>query len=502
MGLRSLLFDRPEALEPLAAAWDAMPARRGTQADFYDSYAWLRSWCEAVGPDAAAAVRVPAVLDGDKPIALLPLIARGSKKWQWPGQGFRLRYRPVINRPEPVEPVIGMLVEELAAAGARELTLSNLPSRDPCVGALIGALHKTGYLVAHREGSSECLAQVERDWGTHRKRFGRYDRTVRSKANKIKGLGSVAVRAYRAGGAPIADGFEIYADLHAKSWKGTLTGRTRTLRRELLTRADALGWSRVFILEIGGIPAAAHVWFRVGEVATWLSTAYDQRLAVISPGTILMWKAQEEIFRESTPQIVDFLPGRNPQKDQLGPDRAPLLSLDAARKTVVSMTTFPVRCRMKRALRGARRLLPKRAARPSATPPRKHRIRTLTVGPDPNPLATAPLELDSVTKRYLAVAGGHAGTDEMLSQWDAEDSWWRIGEGPDALVRLGSDRTAPRVVREIILLADRGEPSIESLLASLASTTGRHVAADLPSNGDGREGSPIPIHRAALPWPR
>ncbi len=506
MGLEGRLVDRRDALEtePFAKAWNEMPTRRGIQADVFDSHAWVSAWCDAASPEQRDTLRIPAVMDGDRPVAVLPLVAKSARRWDWLGLGSRLRYRPVIGTEAPDDSILDALAEAVACAGARELSLLNLPSRDPVVRSFAGALGRAGYFVALREGSSECLATVDDGWAAHKKRFKRYDRTVKSKSNKLKGLGELTVTMYGSGGEPIADGFAHYADLHAKSWKGEMSPSTRSLRQSLLTRTAELGWSRVFILDIAGVAAAAHVWFRVGDVATWLSTAYDQRLAVTSPGTILMWRAQERIFDESTPRIVDFLPGRNPQKDQLGPDREPLLSLEAAKKSLVTGITFPLKRQLRRAARRARRYLPngkKNASDGPATTPARP-TRSLTTGPGGDPIPASPLKLDAVTKRYLAVAGGFRGTDDMAEHWEEGDSWWRIGETPTALIRLGGEDATPRVVREIVLLDDNAKDRVDTIIGSLASETGGELTADLPAmNGEGTPGEPIKVYQSVLPWP-
>ena len=73
-----------------------------------------------------------------------------------------------------------------------------------------------------------------------------------------------------------------------------------------------------------------------------------------------MWRAQERQFAEGPLDVVDLLPGNNPQKDRLSPDRTPLLLVEAVRRTRVSGVTFPVR-------RQVRHLAPRVVARASRT---------------------------------------------------------------------------------------------------------------------------------------
>jgi hypothetical protein len=492
----------------ISRAWDALPPERGVQADFYDSHAWLSSWCDAAGAEVAARLRIPAVLDEGRPVAMLPLEAGSRRRWESAGSRavdtHRKRYRPVLESEKPDEEALGLLVDEVARSGVRELALNRLPSHDPATGALLAALRRGGFTVHRHERSSDCLAVVEGGWAEHRHRFAGYDRSVRTKSNRLRSLWEVSLEEYGPGaGASVADGFALYEGLHRQSWKGSLAGDVRQERLALLRRTEQLGWCRLYVLRVAGVPAAAHVWFRIGQVATWLSTAYDRRLAAVSPGSILMWRAQECLFAESPPHLLDFMPGDNPQKDRLSPDRTPLLLVEAARRTVASGVTFPVRRRARdllpRALRRLRRAATRR--RPTAPPLPPECARHLEVAPGNDTLPAAPLELDTTHRRALAVLGGHASPEAMAERWHDDDSWWLVGERPSALVRLGALGSAAVAALELVLL-EPGILPVEALLAGVGTTAGATVKADLPAGeADGQPGTPIPVHEAVLPWP-
>jgi Acetyltransferase (GNAT) domain len=494
----------------LAAAWDSLPPMRGAQADFYDSHAWLATWCRVAGAGKEAALRIPAVLDDERPVALLPLLARSGRRWEAVGTSAvdtdRARYRPVLGAEQPDGEVLGLLVEQVAGAGVRELALNRLPSRDPATGAFLDALRQAGFAVQSRQRSSDCLAVVEDGWAGHRRRFGSYDRSVRTKANRLKSLWALDLEAYGPGtGRPVAEGFELYERLQRRSWKGPMSEQVRRERLELLGRTEALGWCRLYLLRLGGVPAAGHVWFRVGPVAIWLSTAYDQRLAAVSPGSILMWRAQEQLFAEGPLRLVDLLPGDNPQKDRLAPDRAPLLLVEAARRTLVAGATFGLRSQARylgpRVLGRVRRQLAARTT--AATPARQVAagVRRVEVAPDGATPAATPLELDTAHRRALAVLTGHASPEAMAGSWQEDDRWWLVGPGPAAAVRVGAAGAAPVTVRELLLLP-AGEVTVEQALARVAAAIGVPVVADLPAGeAGGAPGVPIPVSRSLLPWP-
>jgi hypothetical protein len=515
MSYQAVVLRHGDVDAAFARSWDALPPRRGVQADYHDSHSWLASWSEAAGPAVAAGLRVPAVLEGGRPVALLPLQARTRRRWESAATRavgtHRKRWRPVLHAEAPDEEALGLLVETVAAAGVRELALNRLPTHDPATGALLGALRRGGYAVHAHQRSSDCLAVVDGGWAEHRHRFTGYDRSVRTKSNRLRSLWEVRLEEYGPrGGAPAADGFALYEELHRRSWKGPLAEDVRRERLALLRRTEELGWCRLYVLRVAGVPAAAHVWFRVGPVATWLSTAYDQRLAAVSPGSILMWRAQECLFAESPPRLLDFMPGDNPQKDRLSPDRAPLLLVEAARRTLVSGATFPARRRARDLLpRAIRRLRRAVTPRPPARPRPAARAHHLEVAPGSGTLPAAPLELDTTRRRALAVLGGHASPEAMAERWQQGDSWWLVGERPSALVRLGALGSAAVAALELVLL-EAGALPVEALLAAVATTVGATVKADLPAGclaepgageAEGESGDPIPVHQAVLPWP-
>ena len=495
----------------LVGSWDRLAAGRGLQADLYSSHAWLAAWMGAMGPGVADGLRVPAVVESDRPVALLPLVARSARRWEWAGRGgSRMRYRPVLAADQPAAEVLGLLVEGIARAGVVDLALHRLPARDPATDQLAAALGQAGFRTSRRPTSSDCLAMVAGGWEEHRRRLGGYERQVRRLVKRLAPLWEATLDEYGpATGAPVADGFQAYAALYDRSWKRPMPAAMRTLEHDLVTRTAGLGWPRVYVLCLDGQPAAAEVWFRLGPVATSLGTAYDQRLAALSPGSIIAWWAQERLFAEAVPGLVDHLPGHGPQKDQLGPDRFPILELEATRRTVLSGISFPVRRQLRylapRVAGRARRRIRRLGRRAAATRrPRPGPARAVELAPGPQPLPAQPLTLDPSMRRFLAVAGGHPNPTAMASGWQPTDRWWRVGAEPVALVRLGGTPERP-VVREVVLLRD-DHPPLTQVLAGLGATIAAPLTADLPPEhspgGHPTNRPPIPVQRPTLPWPQ
>jgi hypothetical protein len=491
--------------EDYGANWDALAEGRGSQADIFDTWAW-HSAALGVDPLLARRVETFAVLRDGTPRVLLPLARTRTGTRRNIGAGIRARRRVVIGAefPDPAE--LDLLVNTITSR-TRALELLRLPSRDPLTHELIAALRRAGWHVTSRQESEDRLAPVVGGWAGHSETFQSFAKYSRRFASRIEQSWSLDMDTYGAHpDTPAVVGFEQYVELQARSWKGPLDPRTYRRRLALVQRAQQRGWVRVFVLRIGGIPAAAHLWFRVGGVATWMSTAHDQSLNALSPGTVAQWWAQERLVNDpvGTPAILDFLPGGSPQKDRLSPLRPALLEVDAVRTPAMAGVFVS-------AQRTARRVGPAATARARmvtnrleslaarARPRTVGTARTITVDPARTPQAARRLDPDeALTGRLLAVATGHDSTSAARADCDVSDAWWLVGDPAIALVRV-SGPPAP-VAREVVDLSGTCTPG--DAVASVAAALAEPVSMDLPRDGSvsGTEGS-IVLKRSVLPWP-
>ena len=119
-------------------------------------------------------------------------------------------------------------------------------------------------------------------------------------------------------GASVLDGYEAYAAIYdrletahaavdAYPGAGGLRRRPRWAGRGCTCSGSTAN------------RAAAEVWFRLGQVATSLGRPTTSACAALGPGSIIAWWAQERLFAEAVPGLIDHLPGYGPQKNQLGP---------------------------------------------------------------------------------------------------------------------------------------------------------------------------------------
>ncbi|HWD42255.1 MAG TPA: hypothetical protein VHM23_00785, partial [Actinomycetota bacterium] len=118
--------------------------------------------------------------------------------------------------------------------------------------------------------------------------------------------------------------------------------------------------------------------------------------------------------------------------------------------------------------------------------------RAVSVAAGDGGTAVAELELDPSARRFLAAVTGHHSPDAMAGGWAEGDSWWRVGEGPLALARVGATNGdgATRPVRQLVLF-EAGDDRVEEVVAALAGGLAGPLAAPA-----------VAVGRALLPWPQ
>ncbi len=496
VSLTTRILEGTAPLASIAEAWDAIPQGRGIQADLYDTHTWISAWFATQPEESLERVRVVAAFEGETLCALLPLFETGRGAWESLAKGFRPRFRPVIANGAALDETCSALVDAITRAGVSELSLAGLPSRDPSSTALVEALQRNGYDVVRHPGPEECLAPIAPGgWDEHRRAFKKYDRTVKNFSNKAARLGIVTTEHFGPGGRPPIEGFELYVALHALGWKGPLREPMLSHRRELLQRAGARGMAHLFVMRVADVPAAAIIWFRIGAVAIAYSTVYDQRLAALSAGTIVMWQAHEALLESGEIELIDYLPGHGPQKDQLGTQRPALQRLEAARRSRLGGWISPLKSVVHRAAAAAvRRVRESQKTTALATEPALLACRSQQLLPDGGHVAAQVLtELDARTELFLAVAGGFNSPAAMTRSWNESDRWWRVGsDQPLAFVRVGSG-----FVREIICCGD-----FDSTLAgqSVAAALCEPLQLWIADEAARTHAVPTSIRRAPLPW--
>ncbi|OPC80238.1 hypothetical protein B4N89_04105 [Embleya scabrispora] len=492
-----------------AASWDRLVAARGVHADPFDTHAWFASTLHG-HHDPPDDIRVVSVLDdADQPRALLPLERIGPDRWGVFSAHRRPRSHVVVHPDEPHG--ADSIADALARTGVRELRLHRMPSRDPETHRLIAGLRACGYTVDAREKACDMLAGVEGGWAGHRARFRGFDRYAHRFATRVRAQWDLTVDRIGGPGTRESDfdaGFAVYTDLFARSWKGPLQPAAADARRDLIARAARHDWARLYILRVDGVPAAMHLWFRLGDVATWHSTAYDERFAALGIGTVVQWQAQELVLAEpwpagSEPRLVDLMPTRTPQKMRLAPERPALWDVEAVRDRRLLAVTLPTRGFARATRMSVEQHL--RARRAKAAPVEPTPVAETVIPPAINPHERGdkpdPVhEAGLADHRAIALACGYRGTDTVDAGRARGETWWLVGEEPHTLVHLGPDRTVHTVAA---LGTDRTLPRDRpphEAARSVATALGETLRLYLPDPA-GTPGTPLRREPEPVPWP-
>lgn len=494
--MESRLLSTWDEIEALAGAWDALPDSRADHADIFDSFAWLSAWERSRQDRRTRPLRVITAVDGEALAGALPIVNPSRNEAGEAGFGFRPRFRPVLHGGFDSERVSDVLVEGLRRAEVRDLHLVAVSEHDPSFRALRLALARGGYRVSDWPGAPEYLSPCDGPWDEFRSRFRQVDEQSRRRAKKLVQLGPTSVDCIR----PAADGFPTYLEIHLRSWKGALAEPWRTFRGHFLEGCRERDWARLFVLRLGDLPIAVHLWFVVGRNAIWYSGAYDDRFAAMSPGSILMWESIRRVHDLGAIATIDFLPGGTPQKERLAPVRPRLHTLHISRSRLsIAIREAGLRARTAyRRLRG-----PGAAPDPEGAndaPKARDLVGFRSVDAAASRGTARPLEPDGKVESFLAVSGGHPSLQAMKADWGPEDRWWTVSNESEVVVALVRTRGAGGALLgiETILLAPGGL-ALTDALAAVSRALGTPVRfAELLD--DGEPGSPMMVREGPIPW--
>jgi hypothetical protein len=165
-----------------------------------------------------------------------------------------------------------------------------------------------------RSKDNKAVIPVKTSLAEFRKALGkRARRNFKRTVNKLEKLGSWQVHDEELNNISIE---KIY-DVEKHSWKNSLTGKNKLIKDQGLdctlkgvkknNEENPLFRSKVWFLEINGIPASYQLVLNYKKMAYFVKTSYDQRFRDVSPGKFLMNCVIDQIFQEQTAKEIDFI---------------------------------------------------------------------------------------------------------------------------------------------------------------------------------------------------
>lgn len=314
------------AFDELGAEWDALASRGPADLPFV-AHGWISAWLDAFAPGAEPIVLVARAPSGE-PLGMAPFLeerSRGVVRLLSPTNDHSCRFEWVLGQ-DAAGAVAAIWAHLRDRMRWDVLVLRELP-RDGPTSALLEPLaradrHPTGRWESVR---SPFLALGARP--SEERADARFRANLRRRAKRLAEMGAVAV--WRADGPEEAEaGLAAFLELERAGWKGeggtavALDPALVLFYARIVRDAAARGALALRALTLDGRPIGVHLGLVHRGVYYLPKTAYDERLAKVSPGQLL----QREVLAECEARGLggfDFLGPDMPWKRDWEPEHAP-----------------------------------------------------------------------------------------------------------------------------------------------------------------------------------
>lgn len=215
----------------------------------------------------------------------------------------------------------GLLLDDIPADGPFATRLRGIAARRGLGLATIETRTRAVLTKGHESGEALCFRSAKR-----RKEHGR----------QVRRLSELGERTFRVAETPdaVARALEQFLTLEDQGWKGRqgtaflCQPRLVTFVRTMMRHFAAEGRAAVHLLELDGRPVAIGLVLRQGERAYFWKTAYDGRLAALSPGVQLAVELTRRQLADEMVAVTDSCAiADHPMIDALWPERQTMLDL-------------------------------------------------------------------------------------------------------------------------------------------------------------------------------
>jgi CelD/BcsL family acetyltransferase involved in cellulose biosynthesis len=298
-------------------SWDQLP--ESAQALFaqasHDSMFLSQPWFENLvdhGLDDGWSLRLACVIDGDRMLAMLPLMSRDGEHLHALGHRYTSLFSLLLAEDDRHEETIACLAQGLSQLPVISVRLAPVADDDSRLRWLQRAMESHAFTATRHFRFY--------NWG-HRLRGGSFAQymagrpskvrnTIARKQRKLAREHGYDIRLYVA--EDLAAGIADYHAVYDASWKAREL--FAALVDGMVTRLAAHGWLRLAVLYIAGRPAAAQLWFVVHGKASIFRLAYDESWKQYSPGSILIAYLMEYAIDTDRVEELDFLTGNDAYK--------------------------------------------------------------------------------------------------------------------------------------------------------------------------------------------
>jgi hypothetical protein len=298
-----------EGLDDLPGDADAL-FRRAEQGNLFLSRPWFDTLIAAAVPDDQS-LAFACTVDGEKVVAMLPLMRRGGDVWS----SLSHRYTPhysLLLADEDQEQALECLCDGLVTRGMDSLLLAPVAAEDRRLAALRQHWERRGGVCDLRFRFFNWVLRIEgQSFDEYLAgRPAQLRNTLARKSRKLAREHGYEVRIYV--GADVPTSMADYHSVYDASWKAN--EQYRVLLDRMTTAFSAAGWSRLGVLSVDRKPVAAQLWFVAHGKGYIFRLAYDQSWQGYSPGSILTARMMEHVIEVDRAHSIDFLTGNETYK--------------------------------------------------------------------------------------------------------------------------------------------------------------------------------------------
>ena len=314
--------------------WDELPESanalfaEGEKDSIFFSRPWFQNLAATALEDDQFML-LACVVEGDRVLAILPLMKRASEKWYSLRNNYTSLYTVLLADNNQQE-ILTCLVQGLSQLPLESLQFRPVAENDKNMNSLQRVMEFSGfdcyrhfqfYNWIHRlQGQSFKEYMADRP--------ARVRNTITRKQRKLDREHGYDIRLY------INDGLKQalvdYNAIYTASWKANeVFGE---FVEGLVSHMSAQGWLRLAILYIAGQPAAAQIWFVAHGKASIFKLAYDEAWKQYSVGSILTSYLMKYVIDVDKVEEIDFLTGNDAYKSDWMTERRERIRLGCVKR--------------------------------------------------------------------------------------------------------------------------------------------------------------------------
>ena len=324
--------------------WDQLPGSANAlfaQAE-KESFFFSRPWFEslsAMALDNDQSLLLACVLDGNRVMALLPLVQCPGKTW------FALKHRYTslysllladlhLNQHQHQEQVLDCLAQGLNELPVSAFLFEPVAEDDRKLSGLQRAMEVVGFSCEHIFRFYNWIYHVRgQSFAEYMAtRPARLRNTIARKARKLEREHGYEIRLFIGDEVPRA--MSDYYAVYTASWKAN--EQYQGFVDDMVARfsragVSGPGWTRLAVLYIKGKPAAAQLWFVLHGKASIFRLSYDKVWKSYSPGSILTRFLMEYVIDTDKVTEIDFLTGNDAYKQDWMSERRERFALSCVK---------------------------------------------------------------------------------------------------------------------------------------------------------------------------